>query len=258
MLTGTGGGDVVDLIDDEDIEAARDFRRRRERVAQKPHTEITLQPVDRDDEGWEVRERIRGHTTAAPEIGQQRPVDDPELQTELLAHLVPPLDLQRRGANHEYGACSMPQQQLLHHQARLNRLAQADVVRDQKIRPRHPQRANHWLQLVVLDRNPGPERRLKRAAVRARHRAPAHGIEKCIQLNWLVDPIRLNTGKIGALNRLGARLKLPDDHKLLAGGVVLDGHERDEVLRVRRKLTGYVGRQLGPDDLCERKTGSVW
>jgi len=48
----------------------------------------------------------------------------------------------------------------------------------------------------------------------------------------LVDPIRLDTWKIGPLDRVNPGLNLPHDHELLAGGIVLDGHERDEVLRV--------------------------
>jgi hypothetical protein len=55
-------------------------------------------------------------------------VDDAELQAELLAHLVAPLDLQRSRAHDHHGPDAMAEDQLLEHQARLDRLAEPDIV----------------------------------------------------------------------------------------------------------------------------------
>ena len=62
-------------------------------------------------------------------------VDDREVQTELLAHLVLPLQGQARRADDRRGAGAVPQQQLLHHEASLDGLAQADVVGEQQVGP---------------------------------------------------------------------------------------------------------------------------
>ena len=64
----------------------------------------------------------------------------------------------------------------------LDRLAEADVVGDQQRRARHPQRADERLELVVLDRDAAAERRLQRALVGARDRAPADGVEERVEL----------------------------------------------------------------------------
>ena len=67
----------------------------------------------------------------------KRAVDDAEVQTELIAHLVAPLDLQGRGADHQHRPGAVPQDQLLHDQARLDRFAEADIIGNQQVRARH-------------------------------------------------------------------------------------------------------------------------
>ena len=53
---------------------------------------------------------------------------DREIETELIAHLVLPLQREARRAHHDRGPGPVPQQKLLDDQACLNGLAQADIV----------------------------------------------------------------------------------------------------------------------------------
>jgi hypothetical protein len=58
----------------------------------------------------------------------------------------------------------VPQHQLLHHQSGLDGLAQTHVIGDQQVGARHGQRPHHRVELVVLDLDPGAERRAISAA----------------------------------------------------------------------------------------------
>ena len=86
------------------------------------------------------------------------------------------------------------------------------------------------LELVVLDRDPAPERRLQRALIRTRHRAPAHRVEERVELVRGVDGAGRDSRQLGALDHRRARLNLPHHLELLAGRVVLDRNQRDQML----------------------------
>ena len=201
-----------------------------ERLSQQPHAQISLEPVDRDDQPGEVCERVGTNAARAPQLTEQLAVDDPELQAELLAHLVAPLQLQRGRTDHERRPRAVTQQQLLDDEPGLDRLAEADVIGDQQRRARHPQRADERLELEILDRDPTAKRRLQRPMICTRDRAPADGVEKRVQLGRVIQAARGDDRELGALADLGPRLDLPDDLKLLAGRVILDGDQRDEML----------------------------
>ena len=130
----------------------------------------------------------------------------------------------------------MPQQHLLHDQAGLDRLAQAHVVGDEQIDPRHGQRAGDRFELVLLDRDAGPERGLKRPGVGAGHGAPAHGVEEGAQLLRVVPSVCCHRWQLGGGDDLAAGLDLPGDGQLLAEVVVADAGEGDE------RAAGQPGR----------------
>jgi hypothetical protein len=48
----------------------------------------------------------------------------------------------------------MAEQQLLSHESSFDRLAEADVIRDQQVDTRHLQTTHERVELVVLDRDP--------------------------------------------------------------------------------------------------------
>ena len=92
------------------------------------------------------------------------------------------------------GAGPVAQQQLLDDEPGLDRLAEADVVGDQQVRPRHAQRADHGIELVVLDRDARPERCLQGLGVGGGHGAPPHGVEERVEPLRRVELARARDG----------------------------------------------------------------
>ena len=211
----------MDLVDDEEIEPPRELRLLGQRLAEQSHAEVALQPVDRDDEPRVARPRVRAHASRASQATEEVAVEDAELQPELVAQLLVPLELQRRRAHDDRGAGAVPEEQLLRHEAGLDRLAEPDVVGDQQVRARHPQGANERLELIVLDLDPAAERRLQRAVVGRRDRPPANRVEERVELLRAVVRPRDDLRQIGAPAHDRPGLHLPDDVELLAGARVV-------------------------------------
>ena len=105
-------------------------------------------------------------------------VDDPEVEPELVAHLLAPLDLQAGRADDEDPAGSVAEDQFLGDQAGLDGLAETDVVGDQQVDARHLERPDERVELVVLDVDAAAERRLERPA------SPVWASRS----NWLIAP----------------------------------------------------------------------
>src|SRR5260370_9920951 len=81
--------------------------------------------------------RIFGLLPLAAQVFQKRAIDDAKFQAELVAHLVAPLHLQRGRTDNQYLARTMTYNKLLADKARLNGLAQADIISNQQCGPRH-------------------------------------------------------------------------------------------------------------------------
>ncbi len=145
----------------------------------------------------------------------------------------------------------MAQHQLLGHEPRLDRLAEAHVVGDEEVRPRHTEGPDHRIELVVLYVHAAPKRRLERSEVRRGDRPPPHGVKECVEAPGLVEAYRSRQGAL--LEGAGAGLELPDDPELLPHGVVLDGGERDEVLLAARILLEVVWPEGTPLDLGDHE-----
>jgi hypothetical protein len=78
---------------------------------------------------------IDGETAQAAQISQSLTVDDLERQAELGFQFVLPLERHRRGRSHKHEVDAPAEQKFAEHQARLDRLAQPDIVGDQQIDP---------------------------------------------------------------------------------------------------------------------------
>ena len=98
-----------------------------------------------------------------------------------------PLDLQGCGTHHENPSGPVAQNEFQDGHTRFNRLAQANIVGNQQIHPGHVHGADHRVELVILDVNPGAEGRLDIPHVSGRGRTPADGIEKGIQPVWRIE-----------------------------------------------------------------------
>src|ERR1700722_8789813 len=105
-------------------------------------------------------------------------VHDPEFEAKLLLHFQLPLELQRRRTNDEDGASAMAYEQFLDDEPGLNRFAEADIIRDEKVHTCHVDGAHYGIKLVALDRSPAAERRLEEAAVGVRSSTPTDRIKK--------------------------------------------------------------------------------
>lgn len=119
---------------------------------------------------------------AAAKLLHRLAVDDTEVQAELVAHLLAPLNLQAGGAHDEHRPDTVAQHQLLDDQATLDGLAQAHVVCDKQIDPWHLDGTGQRVELVVLDFDTRAEWSLQGAGIGLRNGAPAHGVQERIQL----------------------------------------------------------------------------
>ena len=224
-----GGATVVRLVDDQQVEEAR--------VAGRPA--CSTSSSSRCTRGVRSHGRlmiVRGCTAngfaCRPWVRRSCPqrggVQDGEVQAELLRHLVAPLAGQRRRADHQDAPGAVAQQQLLHDEPGLDRLAQPDVVGDQQVDPGHAQRLGHRFQLVVLDGDAGAERRLQGVDVGAGDGAPPDGVEERAKRLRVVPAGLCDVGQRGRREDLAARFDLPHDRQLVAQVVVADAGQRHQ------------------------------
>ena len=175
----------------------------------------------------------------ATHVRETRAVDDREVEAELLAHLLLPLDHQARRADDDDASRTVTQQQLLDHEPGLDRLAETHVVSEQEVGARSGERSTQRLELVRLDGCARPERRLEGLVVGTRHRTPAHGVDDCAEKIRVVEAARLDMGREALVGQgRVAHLELPDDRELLAQPVLVDRLERDDVLGSGPSLVG--------------------
>ena len=97
--------------------------------------------------------------------------------------------------------------------------------------------ADERVELVVLDLDAAPERRLQGPAIGRGDRAPADGVEEGVEDSRIVKARRL--WQRAPLERPCARLDLPDDLERFAGAVVLDRRKGDQMLVVSRRLMDW-------------------
>ena len=128
---------VVRLVHEQQVEVARVLGVGREHLIQQALYPRRAQPLQADHRPRVHRERVRLQPVAAAQFPQRGSVQDREVQAELLRHLLAPLQRQRRRAYDQHPPGPVSQQHLLDHQAGLDRLAQADIVGDQQVHPRH-------------------------------------------------------------------------------------------------------------------------
>jgi hypothetical protein len=83
-------------------------------------------------------ERVGVQAVGATHLRHQHTIDDREVQAELLAHLVLPLQRQARRAHDHCRSGTVAQEELLDHQPRLDGLAETNVVGEQEVGARAP------------------------------------------------------------------------------------------------------------------------
>jgi hypothetical protein len=169
------------------------------------------QPLQADDRARVDGEGVGFESVGSPQLPELSGVDDREAEAELGLHLLAPLERERGRADDDDAPCPVPQQHLLDDQAGLDRLAEAHVVGDEQVDPRHGEGAGDGFELVLLDRDAGPERGLERPGVGAGDGAPADGVEEGAELLRII-PVRWgHCRELGRGDDLAAGLDLPCD-----------------------------------------------
>jgi hypothetical protein len=116
------------------------------------------------------------------QLFHERAIDDTEIETKLIPHLLVPLYLQRGRADDEHLSGPVPDQQFQGDHAGLNGLPQADIIGDQQVDPWHLQCPDYGIKLIVLNVNPSAERGMQGADVGCGRGSPAYRVEKGVQL----------------------------------------------------------------------------
>ena len=147
-------------------------------VAERVGVRRVDQQAVRDEEAGVGPPRVHAEPALAAHARQVITVEDLEDETEPLLELVLPLQEHRRRSGHDDVFARLAQQQLAGDQPGLDGLAQADVVGDEQVHARQPQRLAQRLQLVGVDPDAGAERRLEEARVGRGDAVPAKGMEE--------------------------------------------------------------------------------
>ena len=147
-------------------------------------------------------------------------IHDAEVQAELVPHLVPPLDLERGGADDQRPAGTVADNQFQIDHPGFDGLAEAHVVGDEQADPGHLDRPDHRIKLIVLDVDPRAKRRLDVPHVGGRRGSPTNGVEKGIEPVGGIEAGRFRQRHL--LNDRCARLEFPDHLEFLAQAVVFD------------------------------------
>ena len=222
--------DVMGLVDDEQVKFARVGRLAtgRQHFAEEAQRALALEEVNRGDEAGKVCPGVDMQPALAAQVFQKRAIDDAKFQAELVAHLVAPLHLQCSRADDQYLAGTMAYNKLLADQARLNGLAQSDIIGDQQVGARHLDGSHDRVKLVIFHLDATAEGGLQGLDVSAGNGSPAYRVEKGIQP---LGSIKADgNGKRIPFGDFDARLHLPDDLQFLAEVVILHRGERDQVL----------------------------
>jgi len=167
-----------------------------------------------------------------PQVPHQLAIDDAEVEPELVAHLVSPLDLERGRADDQNSPRAVADDQFEGDQPRFDGLAQTDIVRHQQVDPWHLDGPHHGVELIVFDVDAGSERGLNVLQIGGRRGPPADGVEESVEPIRGVEPDRV--GQRHPIDDFDPRLNLPDDLDLFAESVVFNGQEGDEVLGLCR------------------------
>ena len=145
----------------------------------------------------------------------------------LLSKFVPPLDRHGRRGCDDDEIDSPAEQQLAHDKPRLDRLAEADIVGDQKVHTRQSERFSQRQQLIGVKPNAGPKRRLQKVSIGRCRRAPADRSQVRRENFWIVGRATTNARPGVSFQYRRADFGIPKDFDLLALSVIGNGRQPD-------------------------------
>lgn len=174
------------------------------------------------------RPRVDAETALAPLRHHVVAIEHDEGESEAAVHLVAPLqdDGGRRG--NDDAADFLADQELANDQARLDCLAQADVVRDEQVHARQQQRLPQRLELIGFDLDARAVGRLEQLRIRGGNGIPAKGVEVGREGPRVVESALGNARPRVALSRMRVYFRFPEDLEGDALRVVFEAGEANE------------------------------
>ena len=158
-------------------------------------------------------------------LGQICLVEKAKGQAEAGLQFILPLQQHGRRAGHHDLPDLFPQQQLAGNQPGFDGLAEAHIITDEQIDTRQQQRFTQRLQLIRLQANPGPERRLKAIRIGRGQAIPAQSMQIGGKPGGGIETT-LPEGRPGfPTEDLSIEFMLPQHLQRLALRVVIDASE---------------------------------
>jgi hypothetical protein len=155
-------------------------------------------------------------------------VEDHGGQAETAVEFVAPLQQHRRRADDDEVVDAAAQQQLARDEAGFDRLAEAHVVGDEQVDARELERLAQRFELVRLDLDAGPERRLEQGRVGGGDAVPPHRVQERSEQARFVEALLAEVAPPLLALDLGVEFLLPEDRELVALGVVVEAGEADQ------------------------------
>jgi hypothetical protein len=193
----------------------------REEVAEAAHVGFVGQDAVGDNEARTDAPRIGRKSARPPCVQEVLSVDDGEVEAEFLGQLVLPLEQHRRRRRDDNHLDATPQEQLSNDKSRFNRLAQANVIGDQKIDAWQFERLGQGKKLVRVQSDARPKRCLEQLPIRGRCGAPLGRAQISPEALWpfeapgqqgrpviWVEDLRLYLGCESELDGLALRIVL--------------------------------------------------
>ena len=131
----------------------------------------------RDEKARMGRPGIDPVTPFPPDASDVLLVEDLEHHSEAIFQLFLPLKEHRRRAGHKYVPHLLANQEFPSDQTGLDRLAETDIIGDEKIHPGQSQGLLQRFQLIGVDPDAGSEWRLKQVRVGRGQAVPLQGVQ---------------------------------------------------------------------------------
>jgi hypothetical protein len=188
---------------------------------------INEQPVG-DEETREGSPRVDAVSALAADAFHVVAVENLEGETEAILQLVTPLEKHRGRAGHDDFLHSAAQQQFGRDESRFDGFSEADIVCDEEVHARQPERLVERLQLIRIDADAGPERRLEKSGVSGGHAVPPDRVEECCEVSRLVESLVPDVLPSLLARNEPVEFRLPHDIEFLALCIVVRTGERNE------------------------------
>ena len=239
---GTGRCGEVRLVEDEEVERPRELvgLLAGDRAVEHVFTLGAFQPVDRRDEPRVRLDRVDVAPTGSGDLPLIGRVENAKLDTESFTHLDLPFLDQASWTDDECVADAVAEDELLKDEPGFDGLAEPDIVSDQQQRPGHIERSDEGFELVGLQVDARPVRRLEHVLVGVRDRSPSDGPKECVEASGVVPLAGRRCRDLELVEHGPLGLDLPDELSRHALVVLADRPHGHDVIRAERAVLEWV------------------